>query len=46
MKFHFDAIENFDVKGRLHSSWDNRRRDEVNILARLDMFYVHKNGNN
>jgi hypothetical protein len=38
MKFHFDVIDNFDVRGRLQLSWDNRRKDEVKILTKLDNF--------
>jgi len=45
MELHFVVIDNFDVKRRLQLSWDNRKKDEVKILARLDIFYVPRKGN-
>jgi hypothetical protein len=38
LKEHFKVEDFFDSKSRLRYSWDNRRRNEIRVLTRLDRF--------
>jgi hypothetical protein len=42
LKEHFEVEDFFDSKGKLRYSWDNRHRDKIRVLARLNRLYAHK----
>jgi hypothetical protein len=42
LKEHFEFEDFFESKGRLRYAWDNRHKDKIRFLARLDRLYAPK----